>query len=187
MKHVKTYESFINEAKQPLMKDKLGKYAPLFNIKPRATTKDQVSTDAKYAAFLINNGANCSQYTLITNNRVSLLDELDKGKIVLYLTSPWGNFSTVLYGAPGTFEVGDTLQGYDNDNYNKKYLNATGVTVRNIITSGEEWKKLLKEQGYQVNPPSAFSKPTGTVTKGFQVYAIKGTLDKEEYLDSLLE
>lgn len=174
----------INEAneKQPLMKDRLKLYAPFYNIKPRAKTKEEVTPKADYGAPAINCGANCSQYTLQTRFGYSVLDMLDKGDIELYAFG--GGANTIIFGSKngGDVKVGDSFCLVDNDSYTRQF----GTTkITKIINSRAEYYQHLKDNGYQVYPPRAFTKPTGYVSRGLSVYSLKGLIDLKEYLDSI--
>lgn len=172
---IHTFEEFINEAKEPLMKVKLGIYAPFYDIKPRATTKEEVTPKAKYAVPVINCGMNCSQYTLKTRFGYSVLDMLDEGKLSLFFVDP----RSCLFGTRESLNIDDHILLVDNDSYTKQY--ETRI-IKDIVNTREEYLKYLKKNGFQVYPPKAFTKPSGRVSD-FAIRSIKGVIDCEAYLN----
>lgn len=162
-----------------LAKNVLGIYSSLFSIPPRCKDLNEVTPKSPFACYVINCGANCSQYTLKTMHGYSVLDLFKSGPLEIYVCC-----NVILFGAKGSYKAGDTTTVVDNDNYNKVYYN--GLEIDTVIASEEEWKLFLKAKGYQVNPPRAFAKPTGR-TIDFRIFSIKGIIDTNNYLTNIKE
>lgn len=175
---LKNIQEFINEAtEKKSVKGALGIYHKLYKIPPRAKDFSGVTPVSNTAVFVINCGGNCSQYTLKTRFGYSVLDMLEENKdLTLYILG-----RTVLFGMPGALRIGDTIALVNNDNYNQ--VDYT-YKVNEIVASKAEWLKYLKENGFQVYPPKAFSKPTGRVCE-YHVYSIKGIMDLNAHLEQV--
>jgi len=158
------------------IKSALGIYASMFEIPKGCKTLDEVKPKSDLATFTINCGANCPQYTLKTRFGYSVLEMLDKGGIELYIDRGY-----ILFGATGTFKVGDETLVADNDNYNK--IHTSSFMVRQVIKTRKEWENHLREKGYQVFPPRPFAKASGMVS-AFSIDSIKGVMSLTSVLET---
>lgn len=144
---IQDFTAVVNkEMKLPMFKEKYKEYLFI----PRA----------KYVVYGMSVGV-ISQYTGKTKYGWSIIGNGDAN---IYLDG-----STFVYGSG--LEIGDTYVMVNNDNYNQ-YLTHGSIDDMCKNTE-EEFRAMLKRNGYALYPPRAFSKPVGKVSTRTG-YSIKG-------------